>query len=230
MGMNFMSKREIKSYVIRSRMTSFQKKNYENSYLDFCIPYQEKYLDFRSLFRKNGDKIIIEIGSGMGEATVEIAKNNINNNYIAIEVYKAGVGKLISELIKNNLDNVKIIEYDAIKVIDSMIPESSIDGVHIFFPDPWPKKRHNKRRLLKEKFLEALASKLKTGGYIYVATDWEDYANEIIDNMSRIKNLKNKFNGFASDIHWRPSTKFEKKGISKAHKIYEIFFEKLEFL
>jgi tRNA (guanine-N7-)-methyltransferase len=217
--------REIKSYVLRSsRMTPLQKKAYKTLYVIYGIKYSEKILDFSKFF--NIKDIIIEIGFGMGEATIEIAKNNLNKGYIAIDVHKPGIGKLLSEIKEKELINLKVIEYDAIKVFDKMIPDQSLSGVHIFFPDPWPKKRHHKRRLINKENIELITNKLKTNGYIYICTDWENYAEQILDVISNIDFLKNKYSLFAPKQKWRPKTKFEIKGINKSHKIWEVFFEK----
>jgi len=217
--------KHIKSYVLRSsRMSSLQKKAYNSLKDKYIIPYSEGFLDFKKKF--NNENIIIEIGFGMGEATVEIAKNHPDKKIIAIEVHKPGIGKLLDEIEKNNLNNISIIEYDAVKVFHDMIPDDSLYGVHIFFPDPWPKKRHHKRRLIKKEFIEIIGRKLKKRSYIYIATDWEHYAYNILEILNSVDSLKNKFNDFAEKISWRPETRFEEKGLKKSHKIWELYFFK----
>ena len=217
--------REIKSFVLRSsRMTSLQKKAYKTLYDLHGIEYSENILDFNKIFKVKD--IIIEIGFGMGEATIEIAEKNRDRGYIAIDVHKPGIGKLLDEIEKKKLDNIKIIEYDAVKIFEKMIPNESLTGVHIFFPDPWPKKRHHKRRLIKEDFIKLISTKLKKNSYIYICTDWENYAEQILDLLNNSKLFKNKYNGYAPKQIWRPITKFETKGIKENHKIWEVFFEK----
>ncbi len=217
--------REIKSFVLRSsRMTPLQKKAYRTLFNMYGIKYSENILDFNKIF--DTKEIIIEIGFGMGEATINIAENNKDKSYIAIDVHKPGIGKLLDEIKKRELKNIKIIEYDAVKVFNKMITEESLSGIHIFFPDPWPKKKHHKRRLIKEDFINILAGKIKRNGYLYICTDWEDYAQVILDVLKKNKTLKNKYKDFASKQSWRPKTKFENKGMEKLHKIWEVYFVK----
>lgn len=217
--------REIKSFVLRSsRMTLLQKKAYHTLYNSHGIKYSENILDYNKIFKVKD--IIAEIGFGMGEATIEIAEKNMDKGYIAIDVHKPGIGKLLNEIEKRGLENIKVIECDAVKVFEKMIPDKSLIGVHIFFPDPWPKKKHHKRRLIREDNIKLIAEKLKTGGYIYVCTDWENYAGQILDVMNKVNSLKNKYKDFAPKQLWRPVTKFETKGVKKFHIIREVFFEK----
>lgn len=218
-------KREIKSYVIRSsRMTPLQKRSYDTLYKTYCINFSDDIIDFDCFFETND--LISEIGFGMGDATIGIAEKNKDKAYIAIDVHKPGIGKILHEIDKKGLKNIKIIEYDAVKVFEKMIKDESISGVHMFFPDPWPKKKHNKRRLIKENFINLISKKLKSNGYVYICTDWENYAKDILSVLNKIDSLKNKYNNFAPRQEWRPKTKFEAKGIKKSHKIWEFYFEK----
>ena len=162
----------------------------------------------------------------MGDATVEIAQANPDINYLGIEVHTPGVGKVLSEIQKRNLKNLFIIEYDALEVLDKMIGDNSINGIHIFFPDPWPKKRHHKRRLVQRPRTDLMAKKLSKGGYLYFVTDIIEYAEFALEELNQTKNLKNKYNGFAEPQSWRTQTKFERKGLAADRQITEILFEK----
>lgn len=218
--------RSIKTFVLRTgRMTDGQRRNYENFSKKWCIPYSEKKIDFTVLF-KNNSPVIIEIGFGMGTATAQIAEDNPDKNYLGIEVFKAGVGKLLGEIEEKKLNNLRIIEHDAIEVLENMINDECIDGFHIFFPDPWQKKRNHKRRLVRRPRTDLLSRKLKKGSYIYMVTDWENYAEDAFEQLSGTPNLKSKYEKFAPSQSWRPTTKFEKKGLKKEHIINELIFEK----
>ena len=218
--------RSIKTFVLRTgRMTDGQRRNYENFSKKWCIPYSEKKIDFTVLFQNNSP-VIIEIGFGMGSATAQIAEDNPDKNYLGIEVFKAGVGKLLGEIEEKKLNNLRIIEHDAIEVLENMINDECIDGFHIFFPDPWQKKRNHKRRLVRRPRTDLLSRKLKKGSYIYMVTDWENYAEDAFEQLSETPNLKSKYEKFAPSQSWRPTTKFEKKGLKKEHIINELIFEK----
>lgn len=218
--------RTIKTFVLRTgRMTEGQKRNYEAFYQKWCIPYTESLIGFKTIFQ-NDNPVIIEIGFGMGTATAQIAEDNPDKNYLGIEVFKAGVGKLLGEIEEKKLNNLRIIEHDAIEVLENMINDESVDGFHIFFPDPWQKKRNHKRRLVRRPRTDLLSKKLKKGGYIYMVTDWENYAEDAFEQLSETPNLKSKYEKFAPSQSWRPTTKFEKKGLKKEHVINELIFEK----
>lgn len=217
----------IKTFVRRSgRITESQKKNYETLYSKWSLPYSQEKLNIKKIF-KNDNPLIIEIGFGMGNATAEIAKNNTDKNYIGIEVFKAGVGKLLGEIKAKGLKNLRIIEYDAVEVLQNMIEDESLYALHIFFPDPWQKKRNHKRRLVHRPKTDLFASKLKPGGYIYMVTDWQDYAEDAFNHLSATPRLNSKYKGFAEPQPWRPLTKFEKKGLQKNHTIRELMFKKV---
>lgn len=218
--------RSIKTYVLRQgRMTDSEKKNYTELSQQWCIPFEHKTLNFVDLFN-NTNPVTVEIGFGMGQATAIIAENNPQNNYIGLEVHKPGVGKLLGEIQKKSLNNLYIIEYDALDVIESMIPDNSVSAFHIFFPDPWPKKKHHKRRFVQRPNTDLLQKKLSSGGYIYMATDWDDYAETAMENLLNTPGLENKYEGFAPHQEWRPLTKFEQKGLDAGHAIHELFFIK----
>ncbi|MCL2720190.1 MAG: tRNA (guanosine(46)-N7)-methyltransferase TrmB [Treponema sp.] len=212
-----------KSYVIRAgRCTAAQKKAYEAHCADFLIPVSDDKLVFSDFFKN--DNLTVEIGFGSGFATAEIAQANPDKNYLGIEVHKPGIGRLLWEIENRNLSNIRIIEYDAVQVFEKMIPSDSLDAIHIFFPDPWPKKRHRKRRLIQRPFTNILASCLKAGGYLYMVTDWEDYAAHALEELTLTDSLKNMYDDFAPIQSWRPKTRFENKGLEKEHKINEIYF------
>ena len=173
-------RREVKTYVLRiGRMTDAQERSYNELSPVWCIPFENKKLNFVDIFG-NTNPIIIEIGFGMGDVTAKLAQENPNINYIGIEVHKPGVGKLLSEIKKRDLKNLYIIEHDALEVLEQMIGDNSVNGFHIFFPDPWPKKRHHKRRLLQRPRTNLLAQKLAPEGYLYFVTDWFEYAESIV--------------------------------------------------
>lgn len=216
----------LKSYVLRAgRFTDAQKKAYDLLADNFCIPFCDKQIDFNNVFG-NTNNVILEIGFGSGFATAEIAQANPDKNYLGVEVHRPGIGRLLWEIDKRNLVNIRIIEYDVVCVAGDMIPNSSLDAVHIFFPDPWQKKRHRKRRLVQRPFTETLADCLKPGGYIYMATDWEDYAVHALEELTATVGLRNNYDDFAVAQSWRPVTKFERKGIAKEHIVRELFFVK----
>ena len=219
-------RREIKTFVLRaSRMTDAQKRDYETLSAKWCIPFEKKNLNFADIFG-NSNPVVVEIGFGMGAATAIIAEQNPNINYLGIEVHTPGVGRLLGNIRDNNLQNLYIIEHDAMEVLEFMIPDNSVSGFHVFFPDPWPKKKHHKRRLMQRPRTNLLAKKLYAGGYIYMATDWEPYAEFALEELNLTETMKNKYDGFAPHQEWRPETKFEHKGLVAERKISEIFFEK----
>jgi len=210
----------IKSYVKRlGKFTDAQRKAYDELAEKYIIPYSENLLEMP-------ENLTLEIGFGSGLATAEIAEANTEKNYLGIEVHRPGIGRLLWEIEKRSLKNIKIIEYDAAFAVKKMIPTGSLDAIHIFFPDPWPKTRHRKRRLVQRPFTETLAGCLKEGGYLYMVTDWEDYALHALEELTASSSLKNKYESFASAQSWRPRTRFEEKGIAKNHVIRELLFVK----
>ena len=214
----------MKSYVLRSgRETPAQRRSYESLAPLFTVPFAETPLDFAELFG-NGNPVVMEIGFGMGEATAALAAENPGVNYLGVEVYRPGVGRLLWNVSRQSLSNVRIVRHDAVEVVAKMVPRRSLSGVHVFFPDPWPKKRHRKRRLIKRPFTDVLASVLIPGGYFYMVTDWTDYADSALEELSATRGLANAFAGFAAPADWRPRTGFEKKGLAKNHEVRELYF------
>ncbi|MGH9577613.1 MAG: tRNA (guanosine(46)-N7)-methyltransferase TrmB [Terriglobales bacterium] len=171
---------------------------------------------------------MLEIGSGMGETTARIAAQHPENDYLAIEVHTPGVGSLLNRIVELGLANVRVIQHDAVEVLRDMIAPPALDGVHVFFPDPWPKKRHHKRRLLQAPFVTLLASRMKPGAYVHVATDWEEYAKQILEVLCAEPLLVNTADGFAPRPAWRPQTKFESRGLRLGHRVWDAVFRRKE--
>jgi tRNA (guanine-N7-)-methyltransferase len=225
----------IKSFVLRKgRITAAQRKALQTFEAIGAIgsvgniggiPFEETPLDFYAVFA-NSNPVYCEIGFGMGGATAEIAERNPGNNYLGIEVFEAGVGKLWAEIQKRNLQNLRIIRHDAVEVLRKMIPAGSIAGFHLFFPDPWPKKRHHKRRLVQRPFTDLLAGRLVKNGYIYFASDWAPYAEWALRELERTPSLVNKYADYAPETDWRPVTEFEKKAAVSGRETKELFFVK----
>lgn len=219
--------RSIKSFVLRGqRLKDNQLRVLEEHFYDYAITYSNQKLSYEQIF-KNNNPVVIEIGFGMGASTARIAQANPNINYIGIEVFLYGFSKLMCEMENRNLNNLKLIRFDAVQVLQDMIADNSVSGFHIFFPDPWPKKRHLKRRLIQEPFAQLLTQKLKQQGYIYCVTDWQEYADQMLDVFNNISQLRNPYQGFATAREWRPETSFERKGLEKDYKINEVWYEKV---
>lgn len=218
--------RPIRSYVLRQgRLTKHQAEGIKILSSFYTIPYGDEILNWDTLFKKRGKKII-EIGFGMGHTTAEIAKILSESNFIAIDVHSPGVGNLLNKIKDNDLDNLKIIQHDAVEVLEKMVMDESLDALHIFFPDPWQKKRHKKRRLIQESFLELISRKLKKKGYVHIATDWQDYADWIIECFKKNKIYKSINNDFSKKPSYRPKTKYEDRGINLGHQVWDIIFIK----
>ena len=218
--------RKIKSYVLRNNVLSDKEKETVRRYMPrYGLFFQDSPVDPAALFPTRRP-LIVEIGFGMGDTLQEMAVRRPEFNYLGIEVFLQGFVKLLRAVGDDDMDNVRIIRFDAVEVLEHMIPEGSVDGFHIFFPDPWPKKRHHKRRLMQLPFLHLLATRLAPGGYIYMVTDWEEYAEEVVETAKDEPLLTNPFGGFAPPVTWRPVTKFERKGMEKEYTINEIWLEK----
>ena len=218
--------RPIRSYVLRQgRLTKHQSEGIKLLSPLHAIPFGENFLNWNSIFDSEG-KRIIEIGFGMGHTTAEIAETLSHSNFIAIDVHSPGVGNLLNVIKEKKLTNLKIIQHDAVEVLEKMVLDESIDAVHIFFPDPWHKKRHNKRRLIQQSFLELISRKLKKEGYIHIATDWEDYANWIIEIFKKNTMYKAKDSDFSKKPSYRPKTKYENRGVNLGHQVWDMVFVK----
>lgn len=216
----------IRSYVRRTgRVTTGQAKAFEDLGPRFLHPYTAAPLDAKAAFGREG-KLILEIGFGMGEATAHIARVRPDDNFLCCEVHEPGVGALLKRIGEQDIHNIRILQHDAVEVIDNMLPENSIDGVHIFFPDPWHKKKHNKRRLIQSPLVSKLTSRLKAGGYIHCATDWEPYAVQMLEVLSAEPQLMNTAPGYAAKPDYRPLTKFENRGLRLGHGVWDLVFTK----
>ncbi|MBT6232347.1 MAG: tRNA (guanosine(46)-N7)-methyltransferase TrmB [Nitrosomonadales bacterium] len=216
------NKRPVRSYILRQgRLTKHQERGIKNFSSKYSIPFQKSFLNFDQVFPKR-NKVILEIGFGMGDSTFEIAQVMNDFNFLAVEVHSPGVGSLLNKINLSQIENLKIIQHDGIEVLNEMIPRRSLDGVHIFFPDPWPKKKHHKRRLLKKSFLELIEPKLTLSGYIHIATDWEPYAIEIIDLVKQSKFYKMSNRNFNKKPQARPFTKYEKRGLRLGHQVWDM--------
>jgi len=217
----------IRSYVIRSgRMTDMQKDALARLYERYGVNWNPgTSVDAMSLFGSAGP-FIIEIGFGMGLATAAIAQALPEARFLGLEVHAPGVGKLLSEIAAHNIQNLRVCRHDAVEVVDLMVQKSSVDGFHVFFPDPWPKKRHHKRRIMSADFVRLLADRLKPGGYIYYVTDWEEYAVATLETLRAEAALVNSTEAWAERQPWRPITKFEQRAINDGRPIRELYFTK----
>lgn len=221
-------RREIRSFVLRQgKITKGQQNALETFLPIYGVDYQEQLINLNHAFKRDNAKIV-EIGFGMGHATWQIAKANPDKDYLGIEVHLPGVGSLLMEIAEHDLHNLRVIRHDAVEVLKKMIPDNSLDGFHIFFPDPWHKKRHHKRRIIQPEFVELLASKLKTGGYIHLATDWEDYAIWMLDilNVNTALHNTSPTNDYIERPDYRPLTKFENRGLKLGHGVWDLVFTK----
>jgi tRNA (guanine-N7-)-methyltransferase len=219
--------RSIRSFVLRQgRISAAQKRAYDELLPRYGIAHSDKRLDWEQTFGRKAPRIL-EIGFGMGSATAHIAKMQPEQDYLGVEVHTPGVGALMRLLAAENLGNVRIIQHDAVEVLRDMIEPGALDGIHIFFPDPWPKKRHHKRRLIQPELLRLLASRLKPGGYLHLATDWQEYAEWMLEMLSTEMMLKNSASGYAPKPAYRPETKFERRGLDLGHGVWDIVFHRV---
>jgi tRNA (guanine-N7-)-methyltransferase len=219
-----MERPSVRSYSIRgSRITDAQRQAKTALQGVHGIEFKQELIDLKQIF-PTSESVIMEIGFGMGEATAIIAKNHPNNGYIAVDVHPPGIGKLLARIVDNGLTNIKVIEDDVHVVMQHMIPDESLDGIHLYFPDPWPKKKHNKRRIVNEGFLQLIHPKLKKNGFIHIATDWVPYAESIKEVFA----ASTLFTGGVIDKpEWRPVTRFEGQGIDKDHAVSDMLYTKV---
>ena len=219
-----MERPSVRSYSIRgSRITDAQRTAKDDLQKVHGIEFQQEQINIPEIF-PTSHKVIMEIGFGMGEATAIIAKNHPNNGYIAVDVHPPGIGKLLARIVENELMNLKVIEEDVHVVLQHMIADESLDGIHLFFPDPWPKKKHNKRRIVNEGFLALIHPKIKKGGFIHIATDWVPYANSIQEVFAQSTLFTG---GVIEKPEWRPVTRFEGQGIDKDHAVNDMMYTKV---
>jgi len=216
----------IRSYVLRQgRFSAAQQRAYAELMPRLGIPYRAEPLDFSRLFGRRAP-VVVEIGSGMGETTVRIAAENPEIDYVAIEVHAPGIGSLLRRVEEEGLTNLRVVQHDAVEVLREMIAPGSLFGIHVFFPDPWPKKRHHKRRLVQPAFAALAASRLAPGGRLHVATDWQEYAEQVLGVLGETHGLRNTAEGFGPRPTWRPETKFERRGRKLGHGVWDVLFEK----
>lgn len=218
--------RAIRSYVLRQgRMTDAQRDARERLLSQFGLPYTGRPLELDAVFGRRAPRIL-EIGFGMGETTAEIAANHPQIDYLGLEVHGPGVGSLLRQIEARELSNIRIIQHDAVEVATSMIPADSLSGIHVFFPDPWPKKRHHKRRIVQVPFMGLLASRLVRDGYLHLATDWQEYAEWMLEILAQVPDLRNTSPGYAPRPDYRPLTKFERRGLRLGHVVHDIVYRR----
>jgi tRNA (guanine-N7-)-methyltransferase len=219
-----MERPSVRSYSIRgSRITDAQRMAKDALQQVHGIEFKQEQINISEIF-PTSEKVIMEIGFGMGEATAIIAKNHPNNGYIAVDVHPPGIGKLLARIVENDLTNLRVIEEDVHVVLQHMVADESLDGIHLFFPDPWPKKKHNKRRIVNESFLSLIHPKIKTGGFIHIATDWVPYAHNIQEVFAGSTLFTG---GVIEKPEWRPVTRFEGQGIDKDHAVNDMMYTKV---
>ena len=218
--------RPIRSYVLRTgRMGSGQKRALVDLAPRFVLPYETNRLDPAVVFGREAP-LVLEIGFGMGDATAQIAAALAGTNFIGVEVHEPGVGALLQRIVEGALTNLRIVQFDAVQVLEHMIAPASLTGVHVFFPDPWHKKKHNKRRLIQPPLVALLQSRLAPGGYLHCATDWQPYAEQMLEVLSAEPALRNSAEGFADKPGYRPLTKFETRGLKLGHGVWDLVFVK----
>ena len=224
------SSTHIRSYVLRQgRVSNAQQRCYDSLMPQYGIPYSAQTLALDTAFGRSAPKIL-EIGFGMGESTATIAAAHPDLDYLAIEVHTPGVGGLLKQIGEKQLSNIRIIQHDAVEVLRDMLANHALDGAHIFFPDPWHKSRHNKRRLIQAPFVALLVKKLKPGAYLHVATDWQDYAEQVLAVLSAEPLLQNTAENYAPRPDYRPLTKFEQRGLKLGHGVWDLVFRRKENL
>lgn len=218
--------RRIRSFVLRAgRMGTGQQRALEDLGPQYLVPYVPQPLDAVGLFGRSAP-LIVEIGFGMGHATAQIAAARRDTDFLGIEVHTPGVGALLKRIGEEGLSNLRIVQHDAVEVLEHMIAPDSLAGVHVFFPDPWHKKKHNKRRLIQPPFVALLASRLKPGGILHCATDWQPYAEQMLEVLGGEPRLRNTAQGYAPRPDYRPLTKFENRGIRLGHGVWDLVFER----
>jgi tRNA (guanine-N7-)-methyltransferase len=219
-------RRSIRSFVVRAgRMGPGQTRALAELGPRFVLPYAAAPFDFAAAFGRDAPRVL-EIGFGMGDATAAIAQALPGTDFIGVEVHTPGVGALLKQIGERGLTNLRLLQHDAVDVLQQMIAPGSLAGVHVFFPDPWHKKKHNKRRLIQPDFVTLLTSRLAAGGYLHCATDWQPYAEQMLQVLSAEPALRNSADGYAPRPDYRPLTKFENRGIRLGHGVWDLVFER----
>jgi len=223
---DFPHRRSIRSFVVRAgRMGTGQTRALAELGPRFVLPHAPQRLDFDAVFGRHAP-VVLEIGFGMGDATAAIAQSMPGTDFLGVEVHTPGVGALLKHIGEKQLANLRIVQHDAVEVIEQMIAPESLAGVHIFFPDPWHKKKHNKRRLIQPPFIQQLVTRLAPGGYLHCATDWQPYAEQMLEVLSAEPSLVNTAEGYAPRPDYRPLTKFENRGLKLGHGVWDLVFRK----
>ena len=218
--------RGVRSFVLRAgRIGPGQQRALDELGPRFVLPYRAERLDLAATFGRDAP-VVLEIGFGMGDATAQIAAALPGTDFIGIEVHAPGVGALLKRIGEQRLTNLRLIQHDAVEVLQHMIPPASLAGVHIYFPDPWPKKRHHKRRLIQPAWVRQLVTRLAPGGYLHCATDWQPYAEQMLQVLGAEAGLVNTADGYAPRPAWRPQTKFETRGLKLGHGVWDLLFRR----
>ena len=218
--------RPIRSFVLRQgRVSNAQQRAHTTLLPQFGIAYAPQLVNLDAIFNRRAPKLL-EIGFGMGETTAAIAALHPENDYLGIEVHTPGVGSLLKAIDEQKLANVRIVQHDAVEVLQNMIAPATFDAVHVFFPDPWPKKRHHKRRLLQPAFVALLVERMKPGAYLHAATDWQEYAEFILAVLTDNPLLVNCAPDYAPRPEYRPRTKFESRGLKLGHGVWDVIFKR----
>lgn len=218
--------RPIRSFVKREgKLTKGQQNAIDQAWPKFGVTLEDQLLDLPTLFGREAP-VVLEVGFGNGLSLAEMAASSPEYDFFGIEVHKPGVGSLLVQVRQQELQNVRVSGDDAVQVLEQQIPDASLDRVQIFFPDPWHKKRHNKRRLIQPGFVETLVKKLKDNGRIHVATDWEHYAEHILQVLSENTLLQNTVDDYAPKPDYRPGTKYEARGVRLGHGVWDLVFQK----
>lgn len=221
---DFPQRRGIRSYVVRAgRMGPGQQRALQELAPHHVAAYRDSAVDLAALFGRTAP-VVLEIGFGMGNATAEIAQTRPETDFLGIEVHPPGVGALLQQIEARQLSNLRLVQHDAVEVIDHMLAAASLAGVHIYFPDPWPKKRHHKRRLIQPDFVTRLLTRMAPGAYLHCATDWQPYAEQMLAVLSAQPGLVNSADGYAPRPSWRPMTKFEQRGLGLGHGVWDLLF------
>jgi tRNA (guanine-N7-)-methyltransferase len=219
-------RRRIRSFVTRAgRVSTGQRRALDEFGPRFVLQFKPTPLDWEDAFGRSAAHVL-EIGFGMGGTTAEIAATRASDDFLGVEVHEPGVGALLKLIGEQSLTNIRIIQHDAVEVLEQMIAESSLDGVHVYFPDPWHKARHHKRRLIQPKFVALLVSRLKPGGYLHLATDWQNYAEQMLEVLSAETGLVNTAKDYAPRPEFRPVTKFERRGLKLGHGVWDLMFKR----
>jgi tRNA (guanine-N7-)-methyltransferase len=218
----------IRSFVLRQgRVSEAQRRFHDDGMPRWGLPYRPALLELDGVFGRSAPRIL-EIGCGMGETTAVIAAAHPQIDYLGIEVHTPGVGSLLKEIANRELTNLRVIQHDAVEVVRDMIPLGALMGIHVFFPDPWPKKRQQKRRLIQSPFVRLLAQRLAPGGTLHCATDWEEYAQQMLAVLAAEPLLANSANGYAPRPDYRPQTKFETRGLRLGHGVWDVVFRRID--